>query len=420
MGISESLKLIDDYSFQITIDVSIKRYRSLLCRTLGIFMNSKNSLLILALVVAVFGVITTEMGIIGLLPKLTSQLNVSAAQVGLLVSLYALIVAVTGPFITLGLSKFNKKTVLLSILFVFIVSNIIYALTETYNLMLAFRILPALGHAVFFSVALVVATNSVSEDQKTGAAAKVFGGVAFGLVLGVPLSTILAENISLSVAFYFAALACFIAFLGVLFLMPSMPSKEKISFSSQLIILRKVKLWMAIITVTMIFSAMFSSFSYIADYLSKITHLDNNYISILLIIFGVFGLVGNFIFSHFLQKNAVKTTMYYPILFSVIFILIWLFGFSILAMVLLTVFWGIFHSSGLVISQNWLLREAEEAPEFANSLYMSFANLGITIGSIVGGWFITHFGTHSVILSSILFALIAFSSIYIKNRSDNF
>lgn len=418
MGISEFIKVIDDYLFQITLDISIKRDRNLLCITLGMFMNSKNSLLILALVVAVFGVITTEMGIIGLLPKLTSQLNVSASQVGLLVSLYALIVAVTGPFITLGLSKFNKKIVLLGILLVFILSNIIYALTETYDLMLAFRVLPALGHAVFFSVALVVATSSVPESQKTAAAAKVFGGVALGLVLGVPLSTLLAEHISLSVAFYFAALACFIAFLGVLFLMPSMPSKENVSFSSQLVILRKMKLWMAIITVTMIFSAMFSSFSYIADYLSKITHLNNNYISILLVIFGIFGLIGNFIFSYFLQKNAVKTTMYYPLLFIVVFILVWLFGFSMLAMVLLTTFWGIFHSSGLVISQNWLLLEAKEAPEFANSLYMSFANLGITIGSIVGGWFITSFGTHSVILSSILFALIAFLSIYIKKRSD--
>lgn len=382
-------------------------------------MISKSSLLILALVVAVFGVITTEMGIIGLLPKLMSQLNVSASQVGLLVSLYALIVAVTGPFFTLGLSKFNKKTVLLGILLIFILSNIIYALTETYNLMLAFRILPALFHAVFFSVALVVATNSVNNNKKTGAAAKVFGGVALGLIFGVPLSTILAEHISLSIAFYFAALACFIAFLGVLFLMPSMPSNEKISFSTQLGILRKGKLWMTIITVTMIFSAMFSSFSYIADYLAKITKLNNNYISILLILFGISGLVGNFIFSYFLQKNAVKTTLYYPLFFTIIFILVWIFGFSTLPMVLLMLFWGIFHSSGLVISQNWLLSEAKEAPEFANSLYMSFANLGITIGSIVGGWFITYLGIHSVVLSSIIFIFIAYLSVYLKNKSDS-
>lgn len=381
-------------------------------------MFGKHSLLLFALVIAVFGVITTEMGIIGLLPRLILQLHVSASQVGLLVSTYALIVAITGPFITLLLSGFNKKTVLLSILFIFILSNVIYALTETYQLMLVFRILPALAHAIFFSVALVVASNTVPEDEKTGAVAKVFGGVAFALVLGVPLSTVLAEHISLSAAFYFAAAACFVAFIGILFLMPSMPTKNNISFSHQLIILRKKKLWMTIVTVTMVFAAMFSSFSYIADYLSRITKIDNNYISGLLVLFGIFGFIGNFIFSYFLQKNYLKTTIYYPLFFIVIFSLVWIFGFSILTMALLIIFWGIFHSSGLVVSQNWLMHEAREAPEFANSLYMSFSNLGITIGSVVGGWFIYYFGTHSVVLSSIIFATVAYLSIYIKHRAD--
>lgn len=381
-------------------------------------MRNKSSLLLLALSVAVFGVITTEMGIIGLLPKLISQLHVSASQVGLLVSLYALIVAVTGPFITLALSGLNKKTVLLSILLIFIVSNVIYGLTETYSTMMIFRVLPALVHAVFFSVALVVATNSVREEEKTGAAAKVFGGVAFGLVLGVPLSTLLAEHISLAAAFYFAAFSCLVAFIGVLALMPTMPAKNKVSFSSQLAILRKGKLWLTIATVTMVFAAMFSSFSYVADYLSKVTQLDNNYISGLLILFGVCGFIGNFIFSHFLQKSVVKTTHAYPLLFVLVFLLVWFFGFSMLSMSLLIIFWGAFHSSGLVISQNWLMREANEAPEFANSLYMSFSNLGITIGSLIGGWFISSLGTHSVILSSIIFALLAFLSIAVKHRMD--
>lgn len=72
-------------------------------------MQNKNSLLLLTLSVAVFSVITTEIGIIGLLPKLIEQLHVTATQVGFLVSIYAVIVAVTGPFITLLLSGFNKK-----------------------------------------------------------------------------------------------------------------------------------------------------------------------------------------------------------------------------------------------------------------------------------------------------------------------
>ncbi|MBU9829719.1 MFS transporter [Rahnella sp. FC061912-K] len=381
-------------------------------------MQNKSTLLLLALSVAVFGVITTEIAIIGLLPKLVSQLHVTPTQVGFLVSIYAIIVAVTGPFITLMLSGFNKKTVLLSIIVVFIVSNLIYATTDVFNLMLVFRILPALAHAVFFAVALVVAANSVPKEKAAGAAAKVFAGVAIGLVLGVPLSSLIAEHFSLSAAFYFGAAACVLAFLGVLFLMPSMPTLHKVSFASQLSVLRNGKLWLTISTVTLIFAAMFSSFSYVADYLSRVTHLNNNYISAMLILFGVCGFAGNFVFSSFLQKNVVKTTLVYPLLFTLLLLLVWFFGFSPLVMCLLTVFWGAFHSSGLVVSQTWLMREASEAPEFANSLYMSFSNLGITLGSLTGGWFIARLGTHSVVLSSVIFTLLAFVSILIKHRSD--
>ncbi|WP_455810757.1 MFS transporter [Pseudomonas graminis] len=381
-------------------------------------MQNKSTLLLLALSVAVFGVITTEIAIIGLLPKLVSQLHVTPTQVGFLVSIYAVIVAITGPFITLLLSGLNKKTVLLTILLVFIVSNLIYATTDAFNMMLLFRILPALAHAVFFAVALVVAANSVPKEKAAGAAAKVFAGVAIGLVLGVPLSSLIAEHVSLAAAFYFGAAACVLALIGVLCFMPSMPATQKVSFASQLSVLRKGKLWLTISTVTLVFAAMFSSFSYVADYLSRVTHLGNNGISAMLILFGVCGFIGNFVFSHFLQKSVVKTTLFYPLLYTLIFLLVWLFGFSLPAMCLLTLFWGVFHSSGLVVSQTWLMREASEAPEFANSLYMSFSNLGITIGSLTGGWFIARMGTHSVVLSSVIFALLAFVSMVIKQRSD--
>lgn len=382
-------------------------------------MQKNSSLLLLALSVAVFGVITTEIAIIGLLPKLVSQLNVTPTQVGFLVSIYALVVAATGPFITLMLSGFNKKTVMLSILVVFIISNLIYATSSSFHLILAFRVLPALAHAVFFAVALVVAANSVPAEKRAGAAAKVFAGVAVGLVLGVPLSSMIAEHFSLSAAFYFGAAACALALTGVIFIMPSMPATQKMSFKSQLSVLRNGKLWLTIATVTFVFAAMFSSFSYVADYLAKVTALNNNLISAMLILFGVCGFIGNFIFSSLLQKNLVKTTHLYPLFYILVFALVWGLGFSLFAMSLLIVFWGAFHSSGLVISQSWLMREAHEAPEFANSLYMSFSNLGITVGSLTGGWFIAHLGTHSVVISSAIFALLAFFTIAIKHRADS-
>ena len=86
-------------------------------------MQNKIRLLLLSLSLAVFGVITTEVAVIGLLPQLTQQLHITAPQVGFLVSIYAVVVAISGPFITLLLGRFNRKTVLLVIMMLFIVSN---------------------------------------------------------------------------------------------------------------------------------------------------------------------------------------------------------------------------------------------------------------------------------------------------------
>lgn len=377
-------------------------------------MKKNNSMLIWTLSAAVFGVITTELGTIGLLPQIMQQLKVDATKAGYLVSLYALVVAVTGPFVTLFLSRFNKKTVLVSIMAIFVVSNMIYALTGFFELMLIFRVIPAFVHAAFFSAALVVATNAVPSEKKAGAAAKVFAGVAAGLVLGIPLSVLIADHASLAAAFYFAAAVNAVALIGIIVFIPTLPGAKSLSYGDQFGILKSGGVWMAISTVVFVFAAMFSAFSYISDFLGKVPAFDTNIVSIMLIVFGICGFIGNFLYSHMLQRNVPRTTLLYPVIYAVIYIAIFELGASQAAMWGLLVPWGILHSSGLVVSQHWLSEEAKEAPEFANSLYMSFSNLGITVGAMVGGWFIAGIGPQSVMLSGALFAALAFLSILAK------
>lgn len=263
-----------------------------------------NSLLLLILSLAVFGIITTELSIIGLLPQLMSHLNINVAEVGLLISAYAFVVTITRPFITLLMTSLNKKYVLLGILSLFVVSNLVYAYTNNYSTMMLFRILPALMHAPFFAVTLVVASNVVAPEYQTKAAATVFSGIAVGLVLGVPLSSFIAVHSSLTFAYLFSAIANGLAFVSLLLMMPSMPIIEKMAFGKQLRILRKGRLWLTISTVVFVFAAMFSSYSFIAKYLHDITKLSGSGISIMLMLFGVFGILGNFIFSALIQKNV--------------------------------------------------------------------------------------------------------------------
>ncbi|KJD42461.1 MFS transporter, partial [Paenibacillus terrae] len=215
----------------------------------------------------VFGIITTEMGIIGVLPQVTQNFNISTSLAGWLVSAFSLVVAISGPFLTLLVSGINRKVILLTVVLSFVISNMVYALTTEFNMMLIFRILPAIFHPIFFSVVLVTAAKLVPPEKSSKAVTKVFAGITVGFAFGVSLTSYLAEKISLEAAFLFGAVVSMIAFVGILIWLPSMPVKEKMSYGTQLGILRKPQLWFNIVTVIFIFAAMFSVYSYFAEYL---------------------------------------------------------------------------------------------------------------------------------------------------------
>ncbi|WP_025684850.1 MFS transporter [Paenibacillus maysiensis] len=377
-------------------------------------MKQVNSLLIIILALGVFGIITTEMGIIGVLPQVTQKFNISTSQAGWLVSVFSLVVAISGPFLTLLVSGINRKVILLTAVLSFVISNMVYAFTTEFDVMLIFRILPAIFHPVFFSVALVVAAKLVPPEKSSKAVTKVFAGITVGFAFGVPLTSYLAEKISLEAAFLFGAVVSMIAFTGILIWLPSMPFKEKMSYGKQLGILRKPQLWFNIVTVIFIFAAMFSVYSYFAEYLGQVTHMNGSWISIMLMVFGIIMIFGNFLFGGLLHKNLIKTVIMYPLLYVAIYLFTYSLGASFLPMVVVVLIWGAVHSGGLIISQAWLTTETKEAPEFGNSLFVSFSNLGITLGASIGGWFISHLGIHQLIWSGIMFTLLAFLTIIIK------
>lgn len=377
-------------------------------------MTTKNPLLILMLALGVFSIITTEMGIVGVLPQITQKFHVTAAEAGFLVSIFALVVAISGPFLTLFASGINRKVILLTAVLLFAISNLAYAYTTYFEVMLAFRIVPALFHPVFFSVALVTAARLVPPEKSSQAVTQVFAGITVGFAFGVPLTSYLAEKISLEAAFLFSAVVSLIAFAGIFAWLPSMPVSEKMTYGKQLRILRNPRLWLQIASVVFIFAAMFSVYSYFAEYLGQITQMSGSWISFMLMAFGLIMILGNFLFGGLLLKSKKKTVFAYPLLYIAVYVLVYFAGPSFLWMSAAVFLWGIVHSGGLVVSQAWLMTEAQDAPEFGNSLFVSFSNLGITLGSALGGWFISEWGVHQLIWSGVLFAGLAFLMILLR------
>ncbi|QGQ97236.1 MFS transporter [Paenibacillus psychroresistens] len=374
----------------------------------------KKPYLIYIIAFGIFGIINTELGVVGILPQITELYGISAAQAGMLVSSFALIIAIFGPFMTLLFSGFNHKKIMAWVLAIFIISNLISAFAPNYTVLLFVRIIPAFLHPVYFSVAFVAAANSVPKDQSTKAASKVFIGLSVGMVLGIPITSFIANQFSLEAAFLFSAAVNALAFIGIVALLPSMPVTVKLSYKKQLGILKKPQIWLSVATVAFIPAAICSVYSYFAEYLGKITLMSGKEISAMLILFGASGVLGNLIAGKLLSKSVIRTTVLFPIVLSIIYLLVYYLGAFTIPMILIIVVWGILFTSGLNISQNWLISEASEAPEFANGLFVSFSNLGIALGTALGGLFIAHMGIQQVIWSGIIFLVLAFVSISLR------
>ncbi|MFB7916579.1 MFS transporter [Streptomyces sp. NPDC056061] len=368
---------------------------------------SKTSGTVLVLALGVFGIITTEMGMVGVLPQVSAELGIAPSAAGWLVGVFALVIAVSGPFTTLLASGIDRKKVLAGAIAVFAVSNAVYAVTTQYEVMLAFRVVPALFHPVFFAVALATAARLVPAEDATRATTTVFGGVTVGFAFGVPLTSYLAEHVSLSSAFWFGALVNLAAFLGILRFLPAMPVGRRMSYGAQLGILKRARTWLSIVSVVLVFAAMFSVYGYFAEFLGQVTHMDGTWVSAMLMAFGIVMIVGNFAFGALLRRSIIGTAVAYPVLCLAVYVLLYLVGPFFAPMLVAVLVWGAVHSGGLVVSQSWLGRDAADAPEFGNSLFISFSNLGITVGTTVGGWILNDHGTRQLAWAGAGFAVAA-------------
>lgn len=242
---------------------------------------------VLILTLGVFGIINTEMGVVGIIPQIADTFGVTVPQAGWTVSVFAFIVAASAPVMPLLFSGVNRRTVMLLALGLFTASNVVSALTDSFSILLVARALPAFLHPVYVSMAFTVAGQSVRPEEASKAVSKVFVGVSAGMVLGVPVTSFIASHTSFSVAMWFFALVNASVLLATLFCIPSLPVRERLSYGTQLGVLRKPLVWYSVIGFTLINGAMFGFFSFMSDFLNKVTGFPFDTVSALLLVYGL-------------------------------------------------------------------------------------------------------------------------------------
>lgn len=338
------------------------------------------------------GVITTEFGIIGILPQLAAYYGISIEKAGVLLSAFALVIALTGPFMTLFASGFDRKKLMMTAISVFLITGIVSSLAPSFWLLLLVRILPAFLQPVYIAVAIAAATAKATEKEKNEMMGIVLGGIAISMVTTVPLATYLASKLNWQVSFMVQSAVTLLALLAIWRGLPPMPVADKRSYGSQLKILTRSSFLISTAMNFFMIAAWFSTYSYFADYLNKTKGMDSEMVSYMLLLFGITGVFSNWLSGKMLGKSIPKTTAFF--LSGTIFIpfaLHWSDG-NMLATMLVVAIWGFFYAPCFLNASAYMISAAPDALEFANSLATSFGNLGVAVGTTVSGWFIFHSG----------------------------
>lgn len=361
-----------------------------------------------------FGIITTEFGVIGIMPAIAKAFKISIDTAGWLLSGFALTIALTGPFTTLLTAKVNRKTMMCLVLGIFVVSNLLSAVAPNFTVLMIARILPAFLHPVFWAVATVAASKQVEPKDAPKAVSVVLGGLSIATVLGVPITTYVAELFNWKASFVLSGVINLIAFAALALFVPSMPVKEHTSSKEQLQVLKHGQLWVNLVATMIMIAGMFSSYGYLAEYLGKVTHMNGAAISLMLLIFGGAGIAGNWLTGIALSKNVLVTTRLFMLSLVIIHLMAYSFGGFFIPMAVIISVWGFVHTGGFLIGQTRSTSEAPEAPELAASLMVSFGNAGVTLGTLLGGLMITHFSVHEVMWMSMALLMASFALSFVK------
>lgn len=381
-------------------------------------LNSKrSSLLVLILTIGVFGIINTEMGVVGIIPQIAETFGVTVPQAGWTVSAFALVVAIAGPIMPLLFSGVNRKKVMLLALGIFVASNIVSMLTDNFTILLVARVIPAVFHPIYVSMAFSVAASSVPKEQAPKAVSRIFIGVSAGMVLGVPVTSLIAGHTSFSVAMLFFAVVNALVLVATVFLVPSIPVKERLSYGEQLSVLKNAITWNSIIAVTFINGAMFGFFSFMSDFLGNITELDFRMISAMLFIYGGANIIGNVLAGRLLTKVPSRTIKTIPFLMLAVYAALFFLGGMTFVTGAIVLTLGILAGIASNNCQYMITQAAPQAPDFANGLFLTSTNLGTAVGTAFCGMFISRFDTRYAVIGTLVFLVLGILFVFLRQRN---
>jgi len=351
-----------------------------------------------ALALSAFAIGTTEFVIVGLIPTIAASLQVSVPSAGLLVSLYALGVAIGAPLLTAITGRVPRKQLLFGLMVLFTIGNLVAWMAPDYTALMAARVLTGLAHGVFFSIGSTIATSLVPKEKAASAIALMFTGLTVALVTGVPLGTFIGQHFGWQATFLAVSLLGVIAVIGSAILVPSdIAGSKPAPLLMQLAVLKKPRLLLVYAITTLGYGGSFIAFTYLAPILQQVSGFAASTVSLVMLVYGVSVAAGNIWGGKLADRLGPVRAL--QIVFALLALVLLVLAFTAPSkpLVLMTVLaWGAVAFGNVPGLQVYVVRRAErdapQAVDVASGLNIAAFNVGIALGAWGGGLIVAHLG----------------------------
>jgi MFS transporter, DHA1 family, inner membrane transport protein len=375
------------------------------------------SLALLALFAAAFAIGTSEFVIAGILPAVSTDLSISIPTAGLLVSLYALGVAVGGPVLATFTGRYPRKLLLLIYVGIFTIGYVYCALAPNYPSLLIARVAIALIHGAYFGTAMVVSTTVVEEGRRGFAVALILSGLTVANVVGVPLGTAIGTAFGWRMTFWAVAALGIVSFALIALLVPRDEGHagQTGSLLAEIKVLTREPVYTSLAIILLQTIGQFALFTYISPLLTDVSGVSLNVVPWLLLIFGIGSTLGVLLGGRLADWKLMASLTGILAAQVVIYALMGVFVAAPWAMAVLVLIWGstVFAFGSPV--QTRILSNTQDAPMLAASLIPSAFNVSIAAGAWLGGLVIdAGYGYHTLpwigIVGAVLSVIISYRS----------
>ncbi|WP_270180963.1 MFS transporter [Alkalihalobacillus sp. CinArs1] len=352
---------------------------------------------LLALAISAFGIGTTEFVPVGLLTTISDDLGISITLAGLLISGYALGVAFGAPILTALTDRMNRKTLLMSLMVIFILGNVVAGMATSFTLLLIARIITAFSHGIFFSIGSTIAADLVPEDKRASAIAFMFTGLTVATVTGVPLGTFIGQTFGWRATFLGVAMLGVIGIIASAILVPkNLKEAPPSTFVDQLKIVSSGRLLLAFAITALGYGGTFVAFTYLTPLLENVTGFSSKWVSVILLVYGLAVAVGNVVGGKASNKSPIKALFWMFILQAIVLVaLSFTAPFKVIGLITIALM-GLFAFMSVPGLQLLVVNLSEKyvpsAVNVASAMNIAAFNIGIAIGSFVGGLIVDSIG----------------------------